>query len=230
MASRPAASVKLLVTPSFLPNNLAASPDGLAFAHLDEVAVFRASAWDARGDAAGAPLERLPPSRAGVAVTSLAWAPAPGAQAPLLAVTTHEELLVYKAPAAGAAFVQQPALSAALADLPAALLGARAPAAHFFRGLAPLPAAALLLVGTSWGDVLAWSTRATPGVAAPPVDGLALRGAHACAISAIAADERCVRARLHARVPRKHAAGLARIRPLALTTRASHTHALAATL
>lgn len=181
--------VKVSASPSFFFNNLVSSTDGIAYAHLDQVAILRPSAWDARTDTAGAPLELLPASRSGVAVTSLAWVPAQASVTELLAVTTHEEVLLYKAPgSAGAVFVQQPLLAAALDSLPAPVLGSRAPSAHFFRGLAAVRAASLLFVGTSWGDVLAWSTRSN--ASASPIDGFALRGVHSKAISALAADDR----------------------------------------
>lgn len=182
-------TVKVSASASFFFNNLVSSADGVAYAHLDQIAILRSSAWDARTDAAGAPLELLPASRSGVTVTSLAWVPSQASLTELLAVTTYEELLIYKAPgSAGAVFVQQPLLAVALDSLPAPVLGSRAPSAHFFRGIAAVRAASLLYVGTSWGDVLVWSTRPTSN--SSPIDGFALRGVHSKAISAIAADDK----------------------------------------
>jgi hypothetical protein len=186
-------SVKVSSTPSFFFGNLVSCADGLAYAHVDQVAILRASAWDARTEAAGASLEVLPATRPGVAVTSLAWLPARDAVTSLLAVTTHDELLIYKAPGSGSVFVQQPYFTAALDTLPDSVLGSRAPSAHFFRGLAAAGGGSLLYAGTSWGDALAWSMRSTNAAGAIPIDGLALRGAHSKAISAIVADEQCVR-------------------------------------
>jgi hypothetical protein len=67
------------------------------------------------------------------------------------------------------------------------VLGARRAEDHFFRGSAGLAQQNLLLVGTSWGDVLAWRVEGA-------VLSLAqvLSGGHSAAITCIAADDRCV--------------------------------------
>ncbi len=177
-------TLKVDASPSFFFNNLAASPDARAWAHHGEVAVVRPAAWEARSDADGAADERLVASRGGAAVTSLAWVAEPGrggAGAALLAATTREEFVLF-ARGGGA-----PALSVALKALPAALLGGRAPASHFFRGVAGARAAGLVLVGTSWGDILTWRVGAAVGGGAQVAD--VMKGAHAAAIVAIAADD-----------------------------------------
>ena len=189
------ASRKILLridkSPTYIWNNLASSGESLAWAHNDSVVVLRGAAWDARTESSAATLECLIASKSGAHVTSLAWVPlARGAH--VLAATTHEEFVVFSS--TGNSIV----LSTSVRALPADILRERAPAEHFFRGIAALRAFDVILVGTSWGDVLAWCINSVGAILIGGLSGggsnaqvaSVLRGAHTAPIVAITTDDK----------------------------------------
>ncbi len=204
-------SVKLDATPSFLFSNLAANAACIAYAHAGTVHVlptdamadvsqrfptFRllepaptapaAPAAPAAAPAAAAAPADAPPAAAAVRVTSAAFAALDAGH--FLVVTTPLSFFVFSCTdfAADQAYAPRPRFARHLAECGAGVLGGRRAEDHFFRGAAGCALRNVLLVGTSWGDVLAWR-----------VDGAVLTlaqvlaGGHGAAVSCIAADERC---------------------------------------
>ena len=197
-------------TPSMQWNNLSAcSRTGyLAFAHR-EATIVAGSALEAQTSSTdhparswrlpppppvGAATLQPPPPGGAATVSQAAWLALQQGGA-LLAVATHGALSLYAGSAVGGSSGSaRAAWTLALTDLDECRAGgARAPAeAHFFRGLAAVPDHNLLLVGTSWGDVLVWHVERKEGGALWVNACGALRGAHSVAITSIAADNECV--------------------------------------
>ena len=197
-------SLKLDAGPSLLFSNLCANAEVIAFAHAGTVHaladVGRRSAsfklpLGAGGEALAPPGALAPPPSPGS--SALSAAPDSVTHVGVVALEAGR-LLVACTPTAFCAypcsdFSEQAArapralYTRALADCGAAVLGARRAEDHFFRGSAGLAQQNLLLVGTSWGDVLAWRLEGA-------VLSLAqvLSGGHSAAITCIAADDRCV--------------------------------------
>ena len=202
-------SLKLDAGPTLLFSNLCANAEVIAFAHAGTVHALPHSALADVGMRSAS--FKLPLGAGGEALAppgALAPPPSPGSSALSAAPdsVTHVgvvaleagRLLVACTPTAFCAypcsdFSDQAArapralYTRALADCGAAVLGARRAEDHFFRGSAGLAQQNLLLVGTSWGDVLAWRLEGA-------VLSLAqvLSGGHSAAITCIAADDRCV--------------------------------------
>ena len=185
-------------SPSYLWNNLASSGESLAWARNESVIVLRGAAWDARSDSSSATLECLTVSKNGAQVTSLAWVTL-SRGTHILVATSHEEFVVFS-PTGHSILMSIP-----IKSLSRDILRDRVPAEHFFRGLAMPRGGAggldVVLVGTSWGDVLAWRlnsggdvrTGASSAAAAAAADmqvACILKGAHTAPIVAIAADEK----------------------------------------
>jgi hypothetical protein len=206
-------SFKLDASPSMLWGNLSSCPRSgmLAFAHVNSAIVCASTqeAATSSSDASGRTW-RLPPApalgsalRTPSPVAQVAWVDL-AAAGPLLAVCTHAEVSLFTGGDAPEWRPRAAAWACALATLPAGDAppgGAEALAAHFFRGAAALPARNLLLVGTSWGDALAWHVQRDGATLSVKPCG-ALRGAHTAPITSIAADNECVCA---LRAPRAHA-------------------------
>ena len=176
-------------TPSLMFGNLAACAQALAYAHKDTVHVVNASALDGR---APPTLRAVTPKEVGAAVTHVSWVQLARSSRPLLAVTSREAVTVFAPNSAFTVF--QLAFHSPLVDIPA--LGGRPAGVHFLRGVASIPEHGLLLVGTSWGDVLVLRAASAAdlgeGATSPLIPAAILTGAHAAAITSIAADERCV--------------------------------------
>lgn len=181
--------VALTVTPSFAFGNLTACAHSVAFAHKDAVYALGSSALDGRGAAS---LKRVAlKDEGGASVTSCAWVQLSRSGRASLAVASRDAVTVFAPNGAYSSFA--PHAHCALADVPA--LAGRPPGVHFLRGLAVLPEHGLLLVGTSWGDVVVLRVGGGGGGAGAPAaltQAAVLSGAHSAAISAIAADDRCV--------------------------------------
>lgn len=201
-ASTPS-SFKLDTTPSMLWGNLSACPRTgvLAFAHVNAAVVCGSTleAATSSSDGTGRTWRLPPPPSVGAALR----APSPVVQAawvdfaavgPLLAVCTHADVSLYAGVTAPGWRPRPAAWVCTLAALPekdAPPGGAATLEAHFFRGVASLPARNVLLVGTSWGDVLAWHVEGDGASIRMRPCG-ALRGAHQAPITSIAADNECV--------------------------------------
>jgi hypothetical protein len=182
-------------SPSYLWNNLASSGESLAWARNETVIVLRGAAWDARSDSSSATLECLTVSKNGAHVTSLAWVTLTRGTH-LLTATSHEEFVVFSP--TGHSII----MSIPIKSLSTDILRDRLPAEHFFRGIAMVRGGAsgggldVVLVGTSWGDVLAWrlnsvgTATTTTATAADMQVACILKGAHTAPIVAITADEK----------------------------------------
>ena len=203
------ASLRVDSAPSLLFCNLACSADVIVFASGGTAHVLPHSALadvSARGASFKLPLgAHAPPAAAAAAAPPAASAPAPAsaslpdavtqlavaqlqAAGPLLLATTPSALHVYACSEFSDAATAAPRalFTRSLADVGPAVLGARRAEDHFFRGLAGAPLANAVLVGTSWGDVLAWRVEGAVLTLAQ-----VLAGGHAAAITSIAADDRC---------------------------------------
>ena len=206
------ASLRVDSAPSLLFCNLACSADVIAFASGGTAHVLPHSALadvSARGASFKLPLGAHAPPAAAAAAAAVAppaaSAPAPAsaslpdavtqlavaqlqAAGPLLLATTPSALHVYACSEFSDAATAAPRalFTRSLADVGPAVLGARRAEDHFFRGLAGAPLANAVLVGTSWGDVLAWRVEGAVLTLAQ-----VLAGGHAAAITSIAADDRC---------------------------------------
>lgn len=180
--------VKLDATPSFAFNNLTATPHALAFAHRDAVYALPAAAVNT-GKAA---LEKVTLREPGSAVTQAAWVTLSHGR-PLLVVTSREAVAFYPS-ALKTAVAESPCFHRALGDVEGANADGRKAEVHYFRGIAAVPGADTVLVGTSWGDVLAFGVGRPQAVGGPTPVTLrgVLQGAHTAPITAIAADDKYI--------------------------------------
>lgn len=195
--------LKVDMTPSFLWSNLTTNSTHLAFSNRSTVVVCGVSCLSDLSTVA--PSAKITPSPlsdgvvSSPSITHTALVTLDNGK--FLVVTTPTTLVVYDGGSvgveSGSAAPPTPLLRQELAHLDAATLESRRVDSHFFRGVGGVPSLNTLLVGTSWGAILAWRVerRSSAGYALThtyTIPGGSGGVGHGAPINCIHADEKCV--------------------------------------
>lgn len=180
------ANIALEASPSFLFNNLSSGPQSFAYIHFDDVCVLPNGLVDGTQQ-----LKQQVLSFPEGGLTQVSWAQlARGSTGAFCVVTSRTWVAFFAVDARTGKLATAPFFRRQLGELGAATLGDRPAEAHFLRGIASLHASDIVLVGTSWGDVIGFHVGA--GEMAAVRHAYTLRGAHSAPIVCIAATDECV--------------------------------------
>jgi len=174
------------MAPSYCLNNLSSCALSLAYIHRTGVFLLSATALNGAADSK---LEELsfPAGMDDRILSQCAWLNFSSHSRPLLAVSTHTEVLLYTT-GSQRLTSEAPFWRAQLSKLDSKILGGRSAASHFLRGLGAI--SNVVLVGTSWGCVLGWTVgnSSAPSPTKPP--SIILEGVGSSSITCIASNAR----------------------------------------